>query len=230
MICRRLDGIPLALELAAARSRSLTRTELAERVQDRFGVLTSGSRTADARQQTLRATVDWSHDLLTVPERVLFRRLAVFHGGWTLAAAEAVVPTGEPARGCGPGPAGPAGEAVLGGGRTPAPTAPDTGCWRRCGSTPTTGWTDAGERERVAAAHAGYYLELGERAESGLRGPVAGALGADPAGGTSQSAGGPGLVDGDRRAGGRGVEPGGFARACTGIWDATSRVGRSFGG
>jgi predicted ATPase len=95
VICRRLDGIPLALELAAARSRSLTPTELAERLKDRFAVLTSGSRTADARQQTLRATVDWSHDLLTAPERVLFRRLAVFHRGWTLAAAEAVVPCGD---------------------------------------------------------------------------------------------------------------------------------------
>ena len=91
VICQRLDGIPLALELAAARLASLSPAELADRVQDRFALLTSGSRTADARQQTLRATVDWSHDLLTPPEQLLFRRLAVFRGGWTLDAAEHVV-------------------------------------------------------------------------------------------------------------------------------------------
>ena len=67
VICQRLDGIPLALELAAARLASLSPAELADRVRDRFALLTSGSRTADARQQTLRATVDWSHDLLTPP-------------------------------------------------------------------------------------------------------------------------------------------------------------------
>ena len=90
-ICRRLDGIPLALELAAARLTSLTAVELADHVQDRFAVLTSGSRTAEVRQQTLRRTVDWSHELLSEPQRVLFRRLAVFRGGWTLDAARAVV-------------------------------------------------------------------------------------------------------------------------------------------
>ena len=86
-----LDGMPLAVELAAARATTLSPPELAARLTDRFGLLTSGARTADARQRTLRATVDWSHDLLTDREQVAFRRLAVFHGGWTLAAAEAVV-------------------------------------------------------------------------------------------------------------------------------------------
>jgi predicted ATPase/DNA-binding SARP family transcriptional activator len=90
VICQRLDGIPLALELAAARLASLSPVELADRVRDRFALLTSGSRTADSRQQTLRATVDWSHDLLTSAERLLFRRLAVFRGGWILDAAEHV--------------------------------------------------------------------------------------------------------------------------------------------
>ena len=85
-----LDGMPLAVELAAARASTLAPAELAARLTDRFGLLTSGARTADARQRTLRATVDWSHDLLTEPEQVVFRRLAVFHGGWTLDAAEAV--------------------------------------------------------------------------------------------------------------------------------------------
>ncbi|MBW0093922.1 winged helix-turn-helix domain-containing protein, partial [Pseudonocardia sp. KRD-184] len=85
-----LDGMPLALELAAARASSLSPTELADRLADRFALLRGGARTADARHRALRATVDWSHTLLTGPEQVLFRRMAVFHGGWTLDAAEAV--------------------------------------------------------------------------------------------------------------------------------------------
>lgn len=89
-ICRRLDGIPLALELAAARARSLTVEQIAERLDDRFHLLTAGSRTAGARHQTLLATIDWSHDLLTEPERILLRRLSVFAGGCTLAMAEDV--------------------------------------------------------------------------------------------------------------------------------------------
>ncbi|MFL6131740.1 MAG: BTAD domain-containing putative transcriptional regulator [Nocardioidaceae bacterium] len=89
-VCRQLDGLPLALELAAARAATLSMAELAARLEDRFRLLTGGPRTADARQKTLRATVDWSHQLLTDPEKILFRRLSVFRGGWTLAAAEAV--------------------------------------------------------------------------------------------------------------------------------------------
>ena len=89
-ICRRLDGIPLAIELAAARIKILSVDEIATRLDDRFSLLTSGSRTAIPRHQTLRATIDWSYDLLTEPEKVLLRRLAVFAGGFTLEAAEAV--------------------------------------------------------------------------------------------------------------------------------------------
>ena len=89
-ICQRLDGIPLAIELAAARVKLLTVQHLAKRLDDRFNLLTTGSRTALPRQQTLRATIDWSYDLLTEPERVLLRRLAVFAGGCTLEAAEQV--------------------------------------------------------------------------------------------------------------------------------------------
>jgi len=89
-LCARLDGLPLALELAAARVRVLPVAELAARLEDRFRLLTGGSRAAPARQQTLRATLDWSYDLLSEPERALFRRLAVFAAGWTMAAAEAV--------------------------------------------------------------------------------------------------------------------------------------------
>ncbi|HSQ82297.1 MAG TPA: tetratricopeptide repeat protein [Casimicrobiaceae bacterium] len=89
-ICRRLDGIPLAIELAAARVRVLPVDRIAARLNDRFKLLTEGDRTALKRQQTLRALIDWSHDLLTPVERALFRRLSVFAGGWTLDAAEAV--------------------------------------------------------------------------------------------------------------------------------------------
>ena len=94
-ICRRLDGIPLAIELAASRLRAFTPAEIAVGLQDRFRLLTGGSRTAARRQQTLRASVDWSHSLLSEPERVLFRRLAVFAGGFDLEAAEAVADSGE---------------------------------------------------------------------------------------------------------------------------------------
>ena len=89
-ICHRLDGIPLAIELAAARVKVLSLEQIAERLDDRFRLLTGGSRTALPRQQTLRALIDWSYQLLSEPERLLFRRLAVFVGGWTLEAAEAV--------------------------------------------------------------------------------------------------------------------------------------------
>src|SRR5262249_19988159 len=89
-ICVRLDGIPLAIELAAARLKALPVEKIAERLDDRFRLLTGGSRTALPRQQTLRALIDWSYDLLTEPERMLLRRLSVFAGGWTLEAAEAV--------------------------------------------------------------------------------------------------------------------------------------------
>lgn len=89
-ICQRLDGIPLALELAAARLRILSVDQIAARLGDAFRVLTGGSRTALPRHQTLEALIDWSYDLLTEPERLLFQRLAVFVGGWTLEAAEAI--------------------------------------------------------------------------------------------------------------------------------------------
>jgi non-specific serine/threonine protein kinase len=89
-ICRRLDGIPLAIELAAARTRTLSPDEILQRLDDRFGLLTGGARDALPRHQTLQATIDWSHDLLTERERVLFRRLSVFAGGWTLDDAEEV--------------------------------------------------------------------------------------------------------------------------------------------
>jgi predicted ATPase len=90
-ICQRLDGIPLAIELAAARTRMLSVAQIAARLDDRFRLLTGGSRTALPRQQTLRALIDWSYDLLPEPEQAALRQLSVFAGGWTLEAAEAVL-------------------------------------------------------------------------------------------------------------------------------------------
>ena len=90
-VTRALDGIPLAVELAAARAGAMSPVEIADRLDHRFSLLTSGSRTAEARQQTLRATVDWSYALLTGDEQHVVNRLSVFHGGWTMAAAEDVV-------------------------------------------------------------------------------------------------------------------------------------------
>jgi predicted ATPase/class 3 adenylate cyclase/DNA-binding CsgD family transcriptional regulator len=99
-VCRRLDGIPLAIELATARLRVMSATELDARLDERFTLLTGGSRVARPRQQTLRAMVDWSWELLTAAERAVLARLSVFAGGFGLAAAEAVaagpeVPAGE---------------------------------------------------------------------------------------------------------------------------------------
>jgi len=95
LVCARLDGIPLALELAAARVRVLTPEQIAGRLDDRFRLLSGGSRTALPRQQTLRALIDWSYDLLPSPEKTLLRRLSAFAGGWALEAAEAVCAGGE---------------------------------------------------------------------------------------------------------------------------------------
>jgi predicted ATPase/DNA-binding winged helix-turn-helix (wHTH) protein len=89
-ICARLDGMPLAIELAAPRLRSMSVDELSERLDQRFALLTDGSRAALPRHRTLRSTIDWSYDLLREPEKLLLQRLSVFAGGWTLAAAEEV--------------------------------------------------------------------------------------------------------------------------------------------
>lgn len=89
-ICRRLDGIPLAIELAAARVKALSVRALATRLDQRFRILTGGDRTTLPRHQTLRALIDWSYDLLDEAEQRLFRRLSIFAGGWTLEAATAV--------------------------------------------------------------------------------------------------------------------------------------------
>jgi predicted ATPase len=89
-ICRRLDGIPLAIELAATAARGMSTDDLAMRIDDRFRVLRDAGRRAPRRHQTLRAAIDWSHQLLEPDEAALFRRLAVFSGGFTLDAIEAI--------------------------------------------------------------------------------------------------------------------------------------------
>ncbi len=94
-LCRRLDGMPLAIELAAARARVLDAQQIAERLDDRFRLLTGGSRTALPRHQTLEATVDWSYELMSPDERLVFQRLAAFRGGFTLEAAEAICAGGD---------------------------------------------------------------------------------------------------------------------------------------
>lgn len=99
MLCRRLDGIPLAIELAAARVNLLTLEALTEKLNECFNVLTGGERTAPSRQQTMRATIDWSYDLLSEEERRVFERLSVFAGGCTLAMATSVC-ADEPVAGC----------------------------------------------------------------------------------------------------------------------------------
>jgi predicted ATPase len=91
-VCRKLEGIPLAIELAAARANTLSVEQISERLGSTLTLLTGGSRTAVARQRTLRGTLDWSHNLLSESERKVFRRLSVFAGGWMLEAAEAVMP------------------------------------------------------------------------------------------------------------------------------------------
>lgn len=98
-ICRKLDGIPLAIELAAARVYAMSVEQIAARLSDRFALLTSGDKTAMLRQQTLRASIDWSVDLLSPAERSLLQQLSVFAGGWTLDAAEKVVQLESPTEG-----------------------------------------------------------------------------------------------------------------------------------
>ncbi len=167
-VCRQLDGMPLALELAAARMSSLSLPDLADRLGDRFGLLTSGPRTAEARQRTLRATVEWSHALLSQPEQRVFRRLAVFHGGWTLEAAEAVV----------------AGEDISAGevfdvldrlvNRSMVVHEPGSPSRYRMLETLRQYAVEqldaSGERDDAAALHATFFRHFAERAEQSLRG------------------------------------------------------------
>ncbi|WP_443052877.1 AfsR/SARP family transcriptional regulator [Streptomyces sp. NBC_01186] len=173
-ICRRLDGLPLAIELAAARLRSLTPAQLARRLDDRFRLLTSGSRTVLPRQQTLRAVVDWSWELLSEAERAVLRRLSVFAGGCRLEQAEEV---------CADLPGGDDGEtaALLGSlvDKSLVVAVPDSrGDGMRYRLLETVGEYAArkldavpGERERAERRHLVTYRELARTADPLLRGP-----------------------------------------------------------
>ena len=133
-ICLRLDGMPLAIELAAARIRALSPTEIVDSLHDRFRLLTGGARTAVRRQQTLRASVDWSHALLTEPEQVLFRRLSVFMGGFDLDAAQAVC-GGHDVERYQVSISSPCSSTSRLWWPNTSRTGRDTACWRRCAST-----------------------------------------------------------------------------------------------
>jgi predicted ATPase/DNA-binding SARP family transcriptional activator len=172
-ICRALDGVPLAIELAAARFRALTPEQVAARLDDRFRLLGGGSRTSQPRHQTLRAVVDWSWDLLGAAERVLLRRLSVFSGGATLEAAERVC--------AGPGLDGLAADEVLYllaalVDKSLAVTGEDGGAGEVRYSMLETvraygaeRRAEAGEDGAVRRAHADYFVDLAEHADPRLR-------------------------------------------------------------
>ncbi|MFD8448099.1 AfsR/SARP family transcriptional regulator [Streptomyces coelicoflavus] len=168
-ICRRLDGLPLAIELAAARLRMLTPRQIADRLDDRFRLLTSGSRTVLPRQQTLRAVVDWSWDLLDADERDVLGRLSVFAGGCDLAAAEAV---------CGPAALDALGSLVDKSLVVAAPvTDRGNGDGMRYRLLETVAeyagerLDESGGRPAAARAHLTYYRELARTTDPLLRGP-----------------------------------------------------------
>ncbi|MGP4051074.1 BTAD domain-containing putative transcriptional regulator [Streptomyces sp. 2A115] len=169
-ICRRLDGLPLAIELAAARLRMLTPRQIADRLDNRFRLLTSGSRTVLPRQQTLRAVVDWSWDLLDADERGVLRRLSVFAGGCELAAAEAV---------CGPAALEALGSLVDKSLVVAAPSGESSGegSGMRYRLLETVAeyagqrLDESGERPDAERAHLTYYRELARVTDPRLRGP-----------------------------------------------------------
>ena len=173
-ICARLDGLPLAIELAAARLKLLPPEALLARLDRRLPLLTGGARDLPARQQTLRATIVWSHDLLDEAERRLFRRLAVFAGGWTLQAAEAVCrPDGEPRGEMLDGVASLVDKSLLR--RVGAAVEPRFGMLETVREYALERLEASGEAVEIRRRHAGHYLALAEGAEPAVRGPRQGA-------------------------------------------------------
>ena len=169
-ICRALDGMPLAIELAAVWLRTLTPAQLAERLDDRFALLTGGSRTALPRHRTLRAVVDWSWELLSPPEQVLARRLAVFSGGTTLAAAERVCADDLlPRAAVLPALSGLVDKSILGTAESQDRLSPRYRMLETVRAYGLERLADAGEDAAVRDAFAAYYLDLAETADPGLR-------------------------------------------------------------
>ncbi|MGW5635606.1 BTAD domain-containing putative transcriptional regulator [Streptomyces sp. NPDC003832] len=165
-ICRRLDGLPLAIELAAARLRMLTPRQIADRLDDRFRLLTSGSRTVLPRQQTLRAVVDWSWELLDEDERDVLGRLSVFAGGCDLPAAEAV---------CGPAALDALGSLVDKSLVVAAPSGDGAMRYRLLETVAEYAaerLDEAGRRPAAERAHLTYYRELARTTDPLLRGPA----------------------------------------------------------
>jgi predicted ATPase/class 3 adenylate cyclase len=169
-VCQRLDGIPLAIELAAARVKALAVEQIAIRLDDRFRLLTGGSRMVLPRHQTLRATIDWSYNLLSEPERVLLRRLAIFAGGWTLEAAEAICVGG-----------GVEADQVLDlltalidKSLVLVETHHGEARYRLLETLRQYAWNQlvgGGEATEVQRRHRAWYLDLAERADAGMHGP-----------------------------------------------------------
>ncbi|HEV2124887.1 MAG TPA: protein kinase, partial [Chloroflexota bacterium] len=169
-LCRRLDGLPLTIELAAARVRLLPPEAVLARLGNRLGLLTGGARDLPDRQRTLRATLDWSYDLLDVDERSLFARLAVFGGGWTLEAAEAVCDVGNEAE-------------VL---QHMSALVDKSLVQQQASIHPEPRFTmletvreyalerleESGELERLRRRHASYFLKLAEEEERASQGPL----------------------------------------------------------
>ncbi|MCA1701441.1 MAG: AfsR/SARP family transcriptional regulator, partial [Actinobacteria bacterium] len=169
-ICRRLDGIPLAIELAAARVASLTPEEIAGRLSDRFGLLTEGAASDLARHQTLEAALDWSHELLSESEQALLRRLSVFAGGFELEAAEAVCAGGELAA----DEVGGLLAQLVSKSLVVARSGSSTEHFRLLETIRAYAaerLEQADESAALRGAHARFYLELAERAEPELTGP-----------------------------------------------------------
>ena len=216
-ICRALDGMPLAIELAAARLRTLSAAQLAQRLGARFDLLTGGSRTAVRRHQTLRAVVDWSWELLSGPEQVLARRLAIFPGGVALTAAEQVCQDSTlPAETILPAIFGLVEKSflIVTGDGEPRYRMLETiraYCAERLAET--------GEEDRVRHAFATHFLRLAETADPLLRGLATAHLDAAADGGTGQHQRGAALGDRSARCG-----AGAAVRASAGLVLALARA------
>ena len=169
-VCRKLEGIPLAVELAAARTATLSVEQIEERLEDSLKLLTTGFRSADPRHRTLRATLDWSFNLLSEAERVLFRRLSVFADGWTLEAAEAL------GSGVGEGEVLDCLSRLVDKSLVVLEEGEHDGALRYTMLEPVRQFArqklrESGEEEAVQGRHAGFFLALAEEAEPEMSGP-----------------------------------------------------------